>query len=96
MAKYETDVQLPAVPGVQKPGAERYAVPGWVAGQVQDKLHDGTAVEASWQDGCTLSVTVESADAEPERKLEAAYSALKEVVGPASVIPPFHPAASDA
>ena len=90
MAKYETDVQLPSIAGVQKPGAERYAVPQRVAEQVQDKLTDGTAVEASWQDGCKLAVTVERDGDQAEQTMQAAQAALRDVVGPGSVVSPFH------
>ena len=59
MAKYETDVHLPSVAGVQKPGVERYAVPHKISEQMKERLADGSDVQASWEDGCRLSVTVE-------------------------------------
>lgn len=90
MAKYETDVQLPSVAAIQKPGAERYAVPLKVAEQVQNKLADGSAVEASWEDGCKLSVTVERNGDQPEHHMQTAQAALIDVVGPESVVAPFH------
>ena len=96
MAKYESDVQLPFIAGVQKPGAERYAVPQKVAEQVQGKLADGTAVEASWQDGCKLSVTVEHNGGQPDQTMQAAQAALQDVVGPGSVVSPFHRVPGDA
>lgn len=96
MAKYETDVQLPAIAAIQKPGAERYAVPQRVAEQLQDKLADGSAVEASWEDGCKLSVTVERDGDQPEQHMQAAQAALEDVVGPESVVTPFHKVTGDA
>ena len=96
MAKYETDVQLPSVAGVQKPGAERYAVPQKVAEQMQHKLADGSAVEASWQDGCKLSVTVERDGGQADQAMQAAQTALQDVVGPGSVVAPFHQVPGDA
>ena len=90
MAKFETDVQLPALAAVQKPGADRYAVPQKVAEQMQDKLPGGTAVEASWEDGCKLLVTVERDGGQPDQTMLAAQAALQSVVGPESVVSPFH------
>ncbi len=90
MPKYETDVHLPPVPAVQKPGPERYALPSRVAEEVQDKLHDGTGVEASWHDGATMSVTVVPNTEPADQHVQAALIALQDVVGPDAVVPPFH------
>jgi hypothetical protein len=93
MSKYEADVQFPAVAGVQKPGADRYAVPQKVADGLMDKLADGSAVEADWDDGCKLSVTVEPKDVDSAHTMEAAQAALQEEVGPDAKVSPFHPSA---
>ena len=90
MPKYETNVQLPPVPAVQKPGPERYALPSRVAGQVQDKLRDGTDVEASWHDGAILSVTIVPHAEPADQHAQVALRALQDVVGPDAVVPPFH------
>lgn len=95
IAKYETDVQLPAVASVQKPGADRYAVPQKVADGVMDKLADGSVVEAGWDDGCKLSVTVEPNGGSSAQIMQAAQKALQEVVGPGAVISPFHQTAGE-
>lgn len=96
MAKYETDVHLPSVAGVQKPGVERYAIPHKIAEQMKEKLADGSDVEASWEDGCKLSVTVEQDDGNPNQTMQAVQQALQDVVGPAALVSPFHPWAGDA
>ncbi len=90
MSKYETDVQLPPVASIQKPGAERYATPRKVAAGVMNKLADGSVVEADWDDGCKLSVTVELKGANPACTVEAAQMALQEEVGPEAKVSPFH------
>ena len=95
MAKYETDVHLPSVPGVQKPGADRYAVPGKVAEQVKGKLPEGTAVDASWVDGEKLSVTIEHGNGQADQGAHAARAALQDVIGPNAVVPAFRPVAED-
>ena len=95
MAKYETDVQLPPVAGVQKPGVERYAVPHKIAEQMRTRLADGSDVEASWEDGCKLSVTVEQNGNNPDQTLQAAQQALQDVVGPSVFVSPFHPLGGD-
>ena len=95
MAKYETDVHLPSVAAVQKPGADRYAVPQKVADGVMDKLGDGSTVEADWDDGCRLSVTVESNCGDPAYTMQAAQKALQEVVGPGAQVSPFHKTAGE-
>ena len=93
MAKYETDVHLPSVAGVQKPGAERYAVPHKVAEQMKERLADGSDVEASWEDGCKLSVIVEQNGGNPDQAMQKAQQALQDVVGPGIMVSPFHPLA---
>jgi len=90
MAKYETGVQLPPVAAVQKPGPDRYAVPPAVAAAVQGKLPGDAAVEASWQDGAKLSVTVEPGAGEPQAQMHSAQAVLQEMVGTDTVVPPFH------
>ena len=90
MAKYETGVQLPSTAAVQKPGPDRYAVPSAVAAAVQHQLPGDAAVEASWQDGARLSVTVEPGSGEPEVQVHTAQAALQGIVGPGTVVPPFH------
>ncbi len=96
MSKYETDVQLPPVAGVQKPGVDRYAVPQKVADGVMDRLADGSAVEAGWDDGCKLSVTVEPKGDNPAVTMKAAQTALQEEVGPDAKVAPFHLSAGEA
>lgn len=90
MAKYETGVQLPSVAAVQKPGPDRYAVPPAVAAAVRCNLPSDAAVEVSWQDGAKLSVTVEPGAGEPQAQVHSAQAILQEMVGPDSVVPPFH------
>jgi hypothetical protein len=96
MAKYETDVHLPSVAGVQKPGPERYAVPHNIAEQMKEKLADGSDVEASWVDGSKLSVIVESSDGTTDPDLQTAHRALQDVVGLSAIVEPFHPLAGEA
>ncbi|MGI4939163.1 MAG: hypothetical protein ACRYHQ_01095 [Janthinobacterium lividum] len=96
MAKYETDVHLPPVAGVQKPGVERYAIPHKIAEQMKEKLADDSNVEASWEDGCKLSVIVEQNGDHPNQTMQVVQQALQDVVGPAAMVSPFHPLAGDA
>ncbi len=96
MAKYETDVHLPSVAGVQKPGVERYAIPHKIAEQMREKLADGSDVEASWEDGCKLSVIIEQNGNDSNQTMQAAQQALQDVVGPNASVAPFHPLTGDA